>query len=465
MLNVTLRTHRSCLRAGTGEPQKLFAMLKIAPRDVEARRPPVAFALVIDTSSSMLIYSDQAGAGAEVRRRGLQAGAGAGGDGRYQAVALRLDSKLGQAVKAARALVDDERLGPEDQIAICRFDHEAHTCLPLMLLSDRQAAQRALDEVRSDAGGTRMAQGMRRAMAELQQLPTQMAKRVVLLTDGQTEDEPECRHLGAEFAKSNAPVIAVGIGEEYNEDLMITLGQMTQGRSYHLQAMEELGGILNDEVGSVVREVVTDLQATLTPARGVSLDGLTRVYPSLAEAGIASSPYRLGNVAAGDYTVFVLDFTVEGTVRAPGSEEVATVSLSGEVPGSSEGEYVPPRALPVTFTEDEEAVSRIDMEVMGYVWQRNLYRDLRKALDLAPTDPGLAGQMLHETLAMARRVGNSAMERRIKGALEELDKNGTVSIERRRTITLGGITHTIKTGPGVPAEMPSYEEARDLTGA
>ena len=129
------------------------------------------------------------------------------------------------------------------------------------------------------------------------------------------------------------------------------------------------------------------------------------------------------------------------------------------------GEYVPPRDLSVTFTEDEEAVSRIDMEVMGYVWQRNLYRDLRKALDLAPTDPGLAGQMLHETLAMARRVGNSAMERRIKGALEELDKNGTVSIERRRTITLGGITHTIKTGPGVPAEMPSYEEARDLTGA
>src|SRR5262249_23105227 len=248
-------------------------------------------------------------------------------------------------------------------------------------------------------------------------------------------------------------------------DLMITLGQMTQGRSYHLQAMEELGAILNDEIGSVVREVVTDLRATITPARGVSLDGLTRVYPSLAEANIENPPCRRGNVAAGDYTVFVLDFTVEGTVLSPGSAELARVTLSGQIPGSSEAEYVPPQDLTLTFTEDEEAVSRIDMEVMGYVWQRNLYRDLRKALDLAPTDPGLAGQMVHETLAMARRVGNSSMERRIKAALEELDKNGTVSIERRRTITLGGITRTIKTGPGVPAEMPSYEEARDLTGA
>ena len=97
---------------------------------------------------------------------------------------------------------------------------------------------------------------MRCAQQELGGLPAEVAKRALLLTDGRTFDEPECRALAGEFAEANTPIIAIGIGTDYNEELLLELAQVSQGRPYHLQDMTQLPAILNEEVGSSVREVV-----------------------------------------------------------------------------------------------------------------------------------------------------------------------------------------------------------------
>ena len=67
MLNALCRPHRTHLKAETPEPQKLFAILKLSPKaEVAGSRPRLAFALVIDTSGSMLHYVDQQRAREEV---------------------------------------------------------------------------------------------------------------------------------------------------------------------------------------------------------------------------------------------------------------------------------------------------------------------------------------------------------------------------------------------------------------
>src|SRR5881398_3462844 len=53
MLNLSMKLHRSFLRANAGT-QKLFVMLKMVPSpEAAAGRPAVNLALVIDTSGSM----------------------------------------------------------------------------------------------------------------------------------------------------------------------------------------------------------------------------------------------------------------------------------------------------------------------------------------------------------------------------------------------------------------------------
>ena len=44
-----------------------------------------------------------------------------------------------------------------------------------------------------------------------------------LLTDGRTTDEPDCRGEADRLAQSNTPLIAAGVGVQYNEELLLNL--------------------------------------------------------------------------------------------------------------------------------------------------------------------------------------------------------------------------------------------------
>src|ERR1051326_5973642 len=123
MLNIVLRPHRTSLMAGSAEPQKLFAMLKMLPdSELASTRPPLAFALVIDTSGSMREYADQQKAAQEIRLRGLQGQQQSTDGSSYQAFNLEHPTKLDQAIEAAHKLVDDSRLLPTDKVTIIYFD-------------------------------------------------------------------------------------------------------------------------------------------------------------------------------------------------------------------------------------------------------------------------------------------------------------------------------------------------------
>jgi Ca-activated chloride channel family protein len=74
----------------------------------------------------------------------------------------------------------------------------------------------------------------------LAQLKNLSARRVVVLTDGQTEDEGECRSLAEEFAALNTPLVVAGVGASYNESLLRDLAEHSGGRAHHLDSVREL---------------------------------------------------------------------------------------------------------------------------------------------------------------------------------------------------------------------------------
>jgi Ca-activated chloride channel family protein len=442
-------------------------MLKVIPEtEVAQTRPPLAFALAIDTSGSMREFADQEAAKGEVRSRGLQGQQQAADGANYQTYDLNLPSKLDRAIEAAHALIDDERLTPNDQLAVIHFDDEARSLLRLTTLGSKESAHAAVEKLRDYSGGTYMAEGMRLALQEVSDLPRQVAKRLLLLTDGRTFDEDECSSRAPQFAAANTPIIAIGIGAEYNDELMLEIAQVSQGRPYHLQDISQLRAILDAEVGSSSREVVTDLQATIATVKGVTLNSFTRVYPSLAEIDISSTRYQLGNIAAGDYTVFALEFTVSGVARPFGRARLAQVGLSGHAPALGRRDEFPPRDLFVSFTTDEAAIAAVDPEVLGYVQQKNLDRMVQDAVRQATVDAGRARQTLQVAVGMTQRLGNSAMTQMLENALDELNKTGTISVESRKTVALGGRTKTIKPGGTTPSEGGmSDADIRKLTGA
>ena len=442
MIHLVLKPHRDSLQAATADLQKLFVLLKVIPAATLNRvRPPLALAIAVDTSGSM--------------REGARGA-----------------SKLEQAVAATEAILSDGRLSEHDLVSIIQFDDVARAVLPLSPIGDRSQARAALRKLKDYAGGTKMAQGIAAAHHELSRIEQGgVAMRVLLLTDGETFDAAECPSAAAQLAQLNAPLVTIGVGETYNEELLRDLAEIGRGRPYHLQEMERLGEIFGAEVGSSIREVITDLRAQIQTVAGVSLDSVTRVYPDLAEMNVQTEGDKvksvaLGNVQAGDYTVFVLEISLSGRARNAGRARLAQLQLAGNISGGQGAIESQIHDIMVAFSGQQDAVETVDDEVLGYVQQRNADRLVQNALRLAPTNKEGARQSLQTALELTKRIGNSSVTRILQDSLDELEDRGTLSSGTRKTIALGTRTRTIKTqSADALAGLPDEDEIRRLTGA
>ncbi len=457
MLNVTIKPHRPYLRATAGQ-QKLFVMLKMLPMPEAVRgRPRVNLAAVVDTSGSMrepapgpdpeLIPTDPVTV-----------------DGKTYNATFKGASKLDVVVDAARRLVESSHLQPDDLISLIQFDDQSRVVASGQAVQDREALLDAIGRLSEFSGGTQMAPGLRNAEAELRK-QADATLTVLLLTDGLAIDEDECRRAAAALAELRARIVALGIGEEYNEDLLAELCNITQGKPYDFRDMTTLPQIFESELGSATRQVVSDVQLTVKTVRDVQLVSAARVYPSLADLDAAQVPLQLGSLEAGDHTVFILELDVpeRPAVRA----RLAQIGITYQVPARAYRGEVPPVDLPVEFTAEEALTAAVDDEVMGYVQQRNVDNLVRQASVQAGTNPEQAAKTLQVARSMTQRLGNRGMTVALGKAEDELRAGGTISAGTRKTIKLGARTQTMKMGgpDDVPDNVPSQDEIRRLTGA
>lgn len=464
MLNIQLKPHRTALKSGSTEPQKLFAMLKLIPdAEAAATRPPLALTLVIDTSASMQAFADQ-----EAAKRLAKNAAPAGkvmDGGTFQGYDLNLPTLLDQAISAAHAMVDDQRFNPSDRIALVHFDDDARVLLPLTPVSNRAGIHAAIELLRDYAGGTHMGKGLSAALGELGKIGPEVAKRAIVFTDGATFDEEECLQTIPEFARLNIPIIGVGFGEEYNDDLLKQLADGTLGKPYGIKDINDFAALIGAEVAQSTREVVTNLRATISTVKGVTIDSISRVAPSLNDVDTSQRPFLMGNIERGDFTVFIVEMTISGVERPPSRARVAQIGLVATAPGLGKVQEFPPQNLFVEFTTDEAATAQVDPEVISYVQQKNVGRMVGEAMRTVALNPNQARQTLQIAAGMTQRIGNGAATQMLQGALDELDKTGTISIATNKTVSLGVRTKTVRTASmegGTGGLSP--EEIRKLTG-
>ena len=457
MLQVDVRSHRPYLRASAGG-QKLFLMLKLLPKPEAAQsRPGVRLAVVVDTSGSM--REPAPGTTPE-----LVATAPVQVDGKTYNATYKGTSKLDITIQAARGLIQHEQLQPEDSVSLIHFDDRSDVLASETIGAGREQLSAAVEQLREFSGGTQMATGLRNAAAELR-AQADGARTVLLLTDGLAIDEEECREAAAALAALPARIVALGVGEEYNEDLLADLASVTQGKPYDFRDMTALPAIFEQELGSATRQVISDVEATVKTVRDVRLVSVARVYPSLADLDASQAPLRLGSLEAGDHTVFILELDVpeRPAVRA----RLAQIGVTYRVPGEGYRGEVPPIDVAVEYTTDESLAASVDPEVMGYVQQRNVDNLVRQATQQAETNPEQAAKTLRVARSMTQRLGNRGMTVALGKAEDELRSNGTIAIGTRKTIKLGARTQTMKVGPNdeTPQNIPSQDEIRRLTGA
>lgn len=460
VLNFAITPHREFMPADTAA-QKLFLMLKLRPtKEIAVTRPPTSFVFVIDTSGSMyeIVSGETTPTGVTYTQDGKEYNQVTGGK-----------TKIDIVIESLLALVRSGRLGTSDRVAIIQFDDSASQIIGLTQATQINQLEKAIAQLSSFSGGTRMGLGLRHALDSLNN-EDMSVRRILLFTDGETFDEDVCRDIASDFAAQNIPITASGVGEDFKEDLLSHLSDSTAGSLFYVVPGNAIGtqvSILDlpnkiiEEYQNAQQEVITNLTLTVKTVKGVELTRIVRAYPTQAEFPLDKDPYPIGNAAADDETIFILEFSMEN--RPASRVRIAQLGLTYDIPGQNRRGELPPQNLVVQFVAGQAGAAQVDQEVMDYVQQCNISNIVNQATKIADSNPQKAEELLETARRMTVRIGNKEMEQSLNGAQQELRKTRKISAGTRKTVKIGAKGKTVKMGDDINEQL-SEEEMRNLTG-
>ncbi len=179
--------------------------------------------------------------------------------------------KLDKAKQAAMQLVD--RLRPDDFFSLVIFSDQAQLIVPAQHVEDRDALKQQIESIEA-GGSTALYSGVNMGAKQVEEyLSNKRINRVILLSDGCANVGPstplDLRRLGEDLAEKNISVTTIGVGDDYNEDLMAGLAEASDANYYYVQDTEKLPEIFARELGGLLSVAVRDVRIEIVCPEGV----------------------------------------------------------------------------------------------------------------------------------------------------------------------------------------------------
>jgi Ca-activated chloride channel homolog len=182
----------------------------------------------------------------------------------------RSGSMQGDRIAAAKegARVALERLSSEDAIALVAYNHNVDVLSPAApLRGARDHLTRAIDRLTAD-GTTALYDGVKEGGRQVEELVSDdNVNRVILLSDGLANVGPsspyELAELGRKLASKGISVSTIGLGLDYNEDLMQRLAAASDGNHVFVERPSDLAEIFDREFGDALSVSARDITITI----------------------------------------------------------------------------------------------------------------------------------------------------------------------------------------------------------
>jgi Ca-activated chloride channel family protein len=331
---------------------------------------------------------------------------------------------------AAKLVVD--RLGSQDLISIVAFSDRKYLISASQPVVDKEALKREIDRIR-DGGGTAISGGMSQGLIELEKaVSADRISRMLLLTDGQTfGDEKQCKKL-AEKAGSEAVVVnALGLGDDWNEDLLDDIAQASGGVADFIDSPDKILTFFEKAVKSMQDTVVQNAQTVLRLANGVTPRQVWQVLPLITNLGYRPLSDRdvqvtLGELEKGQPRSLLVELLVGP--RPAGRYRIAQAEVSYDMPGLKlAGEKIKADIL-LDFTADAALTKQYEAEVMNLIEKVTAFKLQTRALEEAKL--GNVAGASQKLRAAATRLLEMGEQDLAQSALEEadnLEKSGQMS--------------------------------------
>ena len=222
--------------------------------------------------------------------------------------------KLEYLKTAAKMAVDS--LAPGDRLAIVEYDDRVTVMWPSSPVEAKSMMKRLIDGL-YPRGATDLAGGMMRGVEEVRQslrgesLSRDSVSRVLLLSDGLANrgvtDPHAIRRLVRDARHGGVRITALGLGLDYNEDLMQDIARYSGGNYYYIENPQQMAGIFRREIRTLFRTAARDVELHFEPGKAVR--GV-EVFGYEAETKIGATVVRLEDFYAGEERSLLLRLDV-----------------------------------------------------------------------------------------------------------------------------------------------------------
>jgi Ca-activated chloride channel family protein len=339
-------------------------------------------------------------------------------------------AKIANLRTAAKQVID--LLDTADLVSITAFSDRVFKIAPSQEAADADTLKSLIGTIR-DGGGTAMSGGMRQGMRELEkQLSPDRLNRMLLLTDGQTfGDEDECRALGAEMGSNGIVIQALGLGEDWNEELLDEVAEASGGKADFIEQADQITGVFEETVQRMQAAVVQNAELILRLVNGVVPRQVWRVTPLIENLGYQPLSDRdvqvsLGEVDVDEGIALLVELLV--SPRPAGTFRIAQVEVNYDVPLLGlEGEKAKADVM-IDFTEDPQAAKAYDAAIMNLVEKVTAFKLQTRALDAAKMgDTEGASRQLRAAATRLLQVGEESLAEAALQEAQNLEEKGEMS--------------------------------------
>lgn len=421
------------------QPRLVYALLAVEANELQPQPIPVSLALVVDDSLSMRIpllteeqFRELAELGAirEIVKDGVPMW-------EFERVPPGFIDQCPRAVDFVKVAILQalETLRPDDHCGLIAFAEHARQLVSLQPASRRHKLAEALDRLdRLDLGDqTRLAKGLALAVKELKRhrpCQTNVLRRVLVLTDGFALDAEEAMRWGSKAAEAGISVSTMGLGAEFNDELLVTLADVSNGNAYLIMEAVDVPEAFAKELSAVQSVVLRDLELKLRLYGGVELRRAYRVRPSISDLGTPSPMEGATSFALGDLDpqappALLLELIVPP--RQEGRYRLAQAMLAHLGPDGQPGPKVT-ADLVVEVGNDTARAAQYNPQVMNLVETVSAFKLQTRALaDAERGDMANATVKLRAAATRLLGLGEVELAQAALQEAENLEQKGALS--------------------------------------
>lgn len=264
------------------------------------------------------------------------------------------EAKMDYAKQALRTLVD--QLRSDDILSIVIYDDVIDVLRPSCPVGrDKYSIKHLIDEI-YPRGSTNLGGGMVEGFRQVEEnMDKEYVNRVVLLSDGLANqgitDPRALEHLARKYRSQCISLTTMGVGLDYNENLMVELAKNGGGNYYFIESPNSLASIMSREFNTLSTVIAQDASIEITLGYGVAL------------RDVIGSEYRVQGdryvVPIGDlYSNDCRQFTVELTIP----EGVGALAVAASVLRYESNQYwgdgFPTSSANVRYTSDVALIEK-----------------------------------------------------------------------------------------------------------